>query len=98
MSVYVCVQLSLGAMTYAPLVCLFDSPHASVPSGLTCQVSVERPDRVGREQILRVHLQRRELPLSEDVSVESLASATTGFTGADLANLVNEVYAKSYEL
>ncbi|PNG99055.1 ATP-dependent zinc metalloprotease FTSH, chloroplastic, partial [Tetrabaena socialis] len=45
---------------------------------------------VGREQILRVHLARRGLPLCDDVSVPSLAAMTTGFTGADLANLVNE--------
>ena len=42
------------------------------------------------EQILAVHIQRRSLPLAEDVSVASIASSTTGFTGADLANLVNE--------
>jgi cell division protease FtsH len=41
-------------------------------------------------QILKVHLQRKGLPLSNDVSIASLASGTTGFTGADLANLVNE--------
>lgn len=35
-------------------------------------------------------MQSRNLPLSEDVSIESVAAATTGFTGADLANLVNE--------
>ena len=46
---------------------------------------------MGREQILRVHLQRRGLPLCDDVSVSALAALTTGFTGADLANLVNEV-------
>lgn len=38
----------------------------------------------------QVHVQNRNLPLSDDVSVESVAAATTGFTGADLANLVNE--------
>lgn len=59
---------------------------------LVLQVAVERPDKIGRDQILRVHLQRRGLPLAEDVTVENLASATTGFTGADLANLVNEVF------
>jgi SpoVK/Ycf46/Vps4 family AAA+-type ATPase len=44
-------------------------------------------------QILGVHLQRRGLPLADDVSVEEIATMTMGFTGADLANLVNEVRA-----
>ncbi|GIM12948.1 hypothetical protein Vretimale_16132, partial [Volvox reticuliferus] len=60
------------------------------PGRFDRRVAVERPDKVGREQILRVHLSRRGLPLSDDVSVSSLAALTTGFTGADLANLVNE--------
>jgi ATP-dependent Zn protease len=42
-------------------------------------------------QILGVHLQRRGLPLAPDVHVEEIAAMTMGFTGADLANLVNEV-------
>jgi SpoVK/Ycf46/Vps4 family AAA+-type ATPase len=54
------------------------------------RVAVERPDRKGREEILRVHIRRRSLPLGADVTVESVAAATMGFTGADLANLVNE--------
>ena len=44
----------------------------------------------GREEILRVHIERKGLPLAEDVRVGQLAAQTTGFTGADLANLVNE--------
>ncbi|GBF89670.1 ATP-dependent zinc metalloprotease FTSH, chloroplastic-like [Raphidocelis subcapitata] len=60
------------------------------PGRFDRRVPVERPDRVGREQILRVHLQRRGLPLAPDVTPAGLAGATTGFTGADLANLVNE--------
>jgi hypothetical protein len=44
----------------------------------------------GREEILRVHIERRNLPLAEDVTIQDIASMTTGFTGADLANLVNE--------
>ena len=44
----------------------------------------------GREEILRVHISMRGLPLGDDVRVDQLAAATTGFTGADLANLVNE--------
>ena len=60
------------------------------PGRFDRRVSVERPDRMGREQILRVHIERRQLPLSNDVSVGMVASSTVGFTGADLANLVNE--------
>ncbi|KAG2484671.1 hypothetical protein HYH03_016558 [Edaphochlamys debaryana] len=60
------------------------------PGRFDRRVAVERPDKIGREQILRVHLQRRGLPLADDVSVPDLAALTTGFTGADLANLVNE--------
>lgn len=53
-------------------------------------ISVERPDRIGREQILRVHSSRRKLPLDVDVDLGDIAQHTTGFTGADLENLVNE--------
>ncbi len=52
------------------------------------QVLVDRPDKIGREQILRVHM--KKVQVDETVSVEAVASLTTGFTGADLANLVNE--------
>uniref|UniRef100_A0A383V3V6 AAA+ ATPase domain-containing protein n=1 Tax=Tetradesmus obliquus TaxID=3088 RepID=A0A383V3V6_TETOB len=60
------------------------------PGRFDRRVAVERPDKIGREQILGVHLQRRGLPLADDVSVEEIATMTMGFTGADLANLVNE--------
>ncbi|XP_043720842.1 phosphomethylpyrimidine synthase, chloroplastic isoform X3 [Telopea speciosissima] len=53
-------------------------------------VMVETPDRRGREAILRVHVSKKELPLGEDVDLSEIASMTTGVTGADLANLVNE--------
>ncbi|XP_044505665.1 ATP-dependent zinc metalloprotease FTSH 7, chloroplastic-like [Mangifera indica] len=53
-------------------------------------VMVETPDRVGRESILKVHVSKKELPLAKDVELSDIASMTTGFTGADLANLVNE--------
>ncbi|XWS71600.1 hypothetical protein CRYUN_Cryun03dG0151800 [Craigia yunnanensis] len=53
-------------------------------------VMVENPDRIGREAILKVHVSKKELPLGEDVYLRDIASMTTGFTGADLANLVNE--------
>jgi cell division protease FtsH len=52
------------------------------------QVLVDRPDRVGREQILKVHT--RKVLLAVDVKLEEVAALTPGFTGADLANLVNE--------
>jgi cell division protease FtsH len=52
------------------------------------QVLVDRPDRTGRVQILDVHL--RKVQLAPDVAVEKVAALTPGFTGADLANLVNE--------
>jgi cell division protease FtsH len=52
------------------------------------QVLVDRPDRRGREAILRVHV--RKIRTASDVDIEKLAAMTTGFSGADLANLVNE--------
>ncbi|MDQ1081945.1 ATP-dependent zinc metalloprotease FtsH [Pseudoroseomonas cervicalis] len=52
------------------------------------QVLVDRPDRQGRVQILAVHL--RKVTLAPGVAVEEIAALTPGFTGADLANLVNE--------
>ncbi len=52
------------------------------------QVVVDRPDRLGREAILRVHLKKTQA--ASDLDVGSIASITPGFSGADLANLVNE--------
>jgi cell division protease FtsH len=52
------------------------------------QVLVDRPDRKGRIDILRIHL--ASLKLSPDVKLEDIAALTPGFTGADLANLANE--------
>jgi cell division protease FtsH len=52
------------------------------------QVLVDRPDRIGRAQILAVHV--KKVVLAPDVKVEDVAALTPGFTGADLANLVNE--------
>lgn len=52
------------------------------------QVLVDRPDKPGREQILAVHL--KKVKLDPDVKKEQIAALTPGFTGADLANLVNE--------
>ncbi len=52
------------------------------------QVLVDRPDKAGRVQILGVHL--KKVTLGPDVDAEAVAALTPGFTGADLANLVNE--------
>jgi cell division protease FtsH len=52
------------------------------------QVLVDRPDKAGRIQILRVHV--RKVTLAPDLDLEQVAALTTGFSGADLANLVNE--------
>jgi cell division protease FtsH len=52
------------------------------------QVLVDRPDRRGRVEILRVHV--KKVKLDADVDLEQVAGLTPGFTGADLANLVNE--------
>lgn len=58
------------------------------PGRFDRQVVVDRPDVKGREGILIVHTRRT--PLSKDVSIDILAKGTPGFSGADLANLVNE--------
>jgi cell division protease FtsH len=52
------------------------------------QVLVDRPDKIGRVQILKIYLNR--IRLGSDVSAEEVAAMTPGFTGADLATLVNE--------
>ena len=58
------------------------------PGRFDRQVYVGRPDMKGREEILRVH--SRKKPLAEDVDLREIARETTGFTGADLENLMNE--------
>jgi cell division protease FtsH len=58
------------------------------PGRFDRQVVVDLPDIKGREEILRVH--SRKLPLSKEISFAVIARATPGFSGADLANLVNE--------
>ena len=58
------------------------------PGRFDRQVVVPLPDVRGREQIVRVHM--RAVPLADDVKPEIIARATPGFSGADLANLVNE--------
>ena len=58
------------------------------PGRFDRQVVVDRPDRKGRKQILEVHT--RGKPLAKDIDLDALAGQTPGFTGADLANLINE--------
>ena len=58
------------------------------PGRFDRQVTVDRPDVVGRREILKVHIKGK--PIEEAVDLDVLARRTPGFTGADLANLVNE--------
>jgi len=58
------------------------------PGRFDRQIMVDRPDRAGRAEILRVHT--RGKPIAKDIDLDTLAGQTPGFTGADLANLVNE--------
>jgi len=58
------------------------------PGRFDRRVVVPRPDVKGREEILRVHT--RKVPISDDVDLSIIARGTPGFSGADLANLVNE--------
>ena len=68
------------------------------PGRFDRQVTVERPDYSGRLQILKVHA--RDKTLSKDVDLDKVARRTPGFTGADLANLLNEaaIFAARREL
>ena len=58
------------------------------PGRFDRQIVVDRPDRNGRRRILEVHTKGK--PLDTDIDLDTLAAGTPGFTGADLANLVNE--------
>ncbi len=60
------------------------------PGRFDRRVVVNLPDVRGREAILKVHVTNREVPLASDVKLNILAKGTPGFSGADLANLVNE--------
>ena len=58
------------------------------PGRFDRQIVVDRPDRIGRRKILEVHTKGK--PLAPEIELDTLAAGTPGFTGADLANLVNE--------
>ncbi len=58
------------------------------PGRFDRQIAVDRPDRKGRAKILEVHT--RGKPLAKEIDIDALAGQTTGFTGADLSNLINE--------
>ena len=63
-------------------------PALMRPGRFDRHITVERPDAEGRERILRIHAGKK--PLAEDVDLERIASRCPGFTGADLASVVNE--------
>jgi cell division protease FtsH len=63
-------------------------PALMRPGRFDRHITIERPDHVGRERILQIHAARK--PLAPDVDLERLATRTPGFTGADLASVVNE--------
>ena len=60
------------------------------PGRFDRQIVVGLPDLQGREEILRVHLKKRNVPLDPDVKIRDIAKSTPGLAGADLENLVNE--------
>jgi cell division protease FtsH len=63
-------------------------PALRRPGRFDRSIVLDRPDRLGREAILKIHA--KQVKLAEDVDLPKLASRTPGFAGADLANLVNE--------
>jgi cell division protease FtsH len=60
------------------------------PGRFDRQVMVSNPDIRGREAILKIHIENNKVPISDDVEPRVIARGTPGFSGADLANLVNE--------
>jgi len=60
------------------------------PGRFDRQIMVSNPDINGREAILKIHIRNNGVPLGDDVDVRTVARGTPGFSGADLANLVNE--------
>jgi cell division protease FtsH len=63
-------------------------PALRRPGRFDRQIVVDRPDRKGRREILEVHAKGK--PLAKEIDLDVLAAATPGFTGADLANVINE--------
>src|SRR5437667_10952103 len=63
-------------------------PALPRPAPFDTPTAVDRPDRIGRRKILEVHTKGK--PLAPEIELDTLAAGTPGFTGADLANLVNE--------
>jgi cell division protease FtsH len=60
------------------------------PGRFDRQIVVANPDIKGREAILNIHIRNNGVPMEESVSITTLARGTSGFSGADLANMVNE--------
>ncbi|MBP8129713.1 MAG: ATP-dependent zinc metalloprotease FtsH [Candidatus Hydrogenedentes bacterium] len=60
------------------------------PGRFDRQIVVSNPDIKGRKQILEIHIRNQKVPIDDEVDTQVLARATPGFSGADLANLVNE--------
>jgi len=60
------------------------------PGRFDRHITVDRPDVIGREKILEIHVKLRNIPLDEAVKLDVLAKGVPGMVGADLANLVNE--------
>ncbi|HOK10329.1 MAG TPA: ATP-dependent zinc metalloprotease FtsH [Candidatus Hydrogenedens sp.] len=60
------------------------------PGRFDRQIVVANPDVRGRKQILEVHIRNQKVPMDDDVDLDVLARSTPGFSGADLANMVNE--------
>src|SRR5258708_4874972 len=64
------------------------APARPPPGGSDRHITVDEPDVLGRAAILKVHA--RNKPLANDVDLAQIADQTPGFTGADLANVINE--------
>ncbi len=60
------------------------------PGRFDRQISVPKPDVKGRYEILKVHVKKKKIPLDNDIDLMVIARGTPGFSGADLANIVNE--------
>lgn len=60
------------------------------PGRFDRHIVVDRPDAIGREKILKIHIKNQKIPIDPDVRLDVLAKGVPGMVGADLANLVNE--------